>query len=132
MSLEQPLARILIAAAIAVILAGIAFEVRAFKAGRRRVTRGQMRLRVVSAALLVVILAMALASAKVLPGGADGFAKLPRHEKAVVLSYWSLCVGLSLLVVVLALADLRLCIRTYSSQRDEILVGPRRGRELRN
>ena len=119
MSATQVIGKILLSLAILGVLMGIIYEVRGFEQGRRRITKGQLQLRVITATLLMVILGMMLVGSIVLPNQGADFASLTRHEKAIVLSYWCLCIGLSFLVVVLALVDLRICLRTYAAQRGE-------------
>ena len=132
MSATQVIGRILLSLAILGVLIGIIYEVRGFKDGRHRITKGQLQLRVITAALLVIILGMALAGSVVLPNQGADFASLTRHEKAIVLSYWCLCIGLSFLVVVLALVDLRICLRTYAAQRGETYSAFDKDEEHRN
>ena len=132
MSTTQAIGKVLLALAIIGIAAGIAYEIRSFNLGKRRITRGQLRLRVFTAVLLAVVVGMAFAGSFVLPGRGQDFASLPRHDKAVTLSYWSFCLGLSFLVIVLALADLRACLRTYAAQRDELYVSEEKDRERLN
>ena len=128
----QVIGKVLLALALLAIFAGIKYEIRGFRLGKRRITRGQMRLRVFTAALLAVIIGMAFAGSFVLPGQDKDFASLPKHDKAVTLSYWSFCLGLSFLVIVLALADLRACLKTYAAQREELFVSEERNRERLN
>ena len=132
MSTTQAIGKVLLALAIIGIAAGIAYEIRGFRLGKWRITRGQLRLRVFTAALLAVIVGMALAGSFVLPGHGKDFTSLPRHDKVVTLSYWSFCLGLSFLVIVLALADLRACLRTYAAQREELFVSEEKNRERLN
>jgi hypothetical protein len=132
MSATQMIGKILLSLAIIGVLVGIIYEVRGFKQGRRRITKGQLQLRIITATLLVIILGMALAGSVVLPNQGADFASLTRHEKAIVLSYWCLCIGLSFLVVVLALADLRACLRTYAAQRGEMHLTFDKDEEHRN
>ena len=131
MSPSWTLAKGIPALAILIVLAVITNEIRCFRLGRRRITRGQMRLRVIAAALMVVVLGMWFAGSFVLPDRDDA-ALLSRHDKAVVLSYWSLCIGLTFVLIVLALADVRVCLQTYRSQIDDICVGVPEDQEHRN
>jgi len=131
-STTQAITKVLLALAIIGIAVGIAYEIRSFNLGKRRITRGQLRLRVFTATLLAVIVGMALAGSFVLPGHGKDFASLPKHDKVVTLSYWSLCLGLSFLVIVLALADLRACLKTYASQRGELHVSEEKNKERLN
>ena len=132
MPTTQVISKALLALAIMAIAAGIAYEIRSFNLGKRRITRGQMRLRVLTAVLLAAIIGMVFAGSFVLPGRGKDFASLARHDKAVTLSYWSFCLGLSFLVIVLALADLRACLKTYAAQREELFVSEERNRERLN
>jgi len=126
------MAKPILAAAILAVIAAVVIEVRAYKQGRRRITRGQVRIRIITASLLLLVLLMAFISEYVLPSRGEGFQKLSRHEKSLVISYWLFCLAVSFSLIVLAMADLRICLINYALHRKEMRGVSESGMEHRN
>ncbi len=126
------MAKTILAFAILMVIAAVVFEIRAFNAGRRRITRGQLRLRILAASLLLLVLIMALVADYILPGRGTSFEQLNRRDKAVVICYWLFCLAIAFFLIVLALADVRQCIIYYAIHRKEITLDSKSNLEHRN
>ena len=94
------------------VIAVLALEVRAWRAGTRVVTRRQRALRVASAVLLVAIMAMILVGDRWLRES---------YGLPAAIAYWVFCFGLALSLVVLALLDLKEVGLGYGEDRKRIL-----------
>jgi len=104
--------RIVLAIGILLVIAVLALEVRAWRAGRREVTRRQRSLRVASAVLLVAIMAMVLVGDRWLRES---------YGLLAAMAYWAFCLGLTISLFVLALLDLKEVGLSYGEDRKRIL-----------
>lgn len=77
----------------------------------RALTRGHKAIRIASGVLAAVIIFMILAANRVV--------KLENPLSA--LEYWALCLGLVMLLVALALLDLRHILMSYGEERKKVL-----------
>lgn len=100
--------RILIGIAIPVIAVIMAIEIHGWRTGARIVTPNQKILRVSSGLILVIAMAMVLAG--------DGWVRASFGAVAA-LAYWTLCIGLIGVLVVLALLDVREVTRHFGEER---------------
>ena len=89
--------RIVLAVGILAVTAILVYEIRSWRAGTKVVTSRQKALRVVSASLIIIIMAMVLAGDRWLAG----------YNPFLVLAYWTFCLGLAVALLALALFDLR-------------------------
>lgn len=77
----------------------------------RVLTRRHKAIRIASGVLAAVIIFMILAGSR--------FARM--DNPLFSLSYWALCVGLVLILIALALLDLRYILMSYCEERKEVL-----------
>ena len=103
--------RLVLAVGTALIVILLAREIRSWRAGTRRVTRKQKLLRVVSACLALVIMAMIMA----------GDRWSAAYGPFAVMAYWTVCFGLAVSLVILALIDLKEVGEAYGEDRKRML-----------
>ena len=77
----------------------------------RALTRGHRAIRIASAALIAVIIFMILAGNRV----------VRLDNPLTALAYWALCLGLVMVLIVLALLDLHHVLIGYSEERKKVL-----------
>lgn len=102
--------RVFLLIVIASVICSAIWEARRWQTGLKTMTTKQKWLRITSVSLLVIILAMI----------AVGDCWLKKHGPLAVLSYWSACLGLTGILAVLALLDIREIGLAYMYSKKQI------------
>lgn len=95
---------------IIAVLTGFAIEVRRWKTSGMMVGKYQRKLRIALVLLVEILFVMMLAGAWV----------ASRGNIITELIYWTICVFLGLMIIVLAMLDLRAVLRGYASYNKQI------------
>ena len=103
--------RIILVVCIFVVAGIISSEVQGWRAGTKRVTRLHKTIRVSSASLMILILGMIIA----------GDTWLTPYGPLAIMGYWATCLGLTTLLIILALFDLREVGINYREERRRML-----------
>ena len=106
------LLRPILAVGIALVIALTAYEVRAWRTGSTIVTPRQKPIRIASAVVMIVVLAMLLA----------GDAWLARFGPLAIMGYWTICFALGGGLIILVLLDLRELIYGYREVRRRVFM----------
>ncbi|MHB1000157.1 MAG: hypothetical protein ACYC27_13005 [Armatimonadota bacterium] len=106
------LREILSSAGIVLVIIFLIIEIRGWAAGTKIVTHKQKGLRISSAVLLLIILAMFLVGDKWAMG-----------QPFLVLIYWMTCFVLAVTIVILTLLDIREVGRTFSDSQRNMVIG---------
>lgn len=91
-----------------VLLLRLVFEWRRYAGGGHIISRRQMTLRVASAVMLLVLLALVMLGARLDFAGAEA-----------ALAYWAVCLVLALAAMILAIIDLAILRRKHGERRAE-------------
>jgi len=97
------------AAGAVLVIALLAFDVRAWRCGDRRISRRHKGLRIASAAVIVVILGMMFFGDRI-----------HRYGTTVAFSYWMACMGLVCLLLLLVLMDFREVARVWGQAQKDL------------
>jgi hypothetical protein len=100
--------RILVGIAIPVVILIMTFEIRGWRAGTRVVSRNQKVLRASSGVILILAMEMVFVG--------DGWVRAS-FGAAAALAYWSFCIGLVGVLIVLSLLDVREITRHFGEER---------------
>jgi hypothetical protein len=103
--------RIVMVVCIFLVIGILASEIRGWRDGTRPVTRLQKAIRISSASLMVLIMGMIIA----------GDTWLVPYGPFAIMGYWATCFGLTGLLIILALFDLREVGINYGEERRRML-----------
>lgn len=111
--------RTILAIGILLAIAFLAIEIRSWSAGTKILARRQKALRVTSALLMITLMTMILV----------GDSWLAPYNPFVTVAYWTVCFGLAVGLLLLALLDFKEVGLGYGKERKRILRGLAERRE---